>query len=70
MSRLMRSQGRVVQNLEMVRVDGKQIQPGSLNDPALQGGKLYFDAARTNYLYLDGVDIMWQPANGSAVKLN
>jgi hypothetical protein len=70
MSRLMRSQGKPAPVLDTVRVSAQNIQKGSLNDPALQGGVLYFNAAKTSYLYLDGTNIVWQPANGSPVTLN
>jgi hypothetical protein len=70
MTRLMRSEGKPAPVLDTVRVSGSNIQKGSLNDPALREGVLYFNKAKTNYLYLDGVDLYWQPANGSPIKLS
>jgi hypothetical protein len=70
MSRLMRTAAPVVRDLPTVTVNARSLQKGSLNDPALQGGVLYFNAQKTNYLYLDGTNIVWQPANGSPITLN
>jgi hypothetical protein len=67
--RLMRSQGRVIQDLPTVRVSAQNIQKGSLNDPVLQGGVFYFDATKTSYLYLDESELWFQPSNSTATKL-
>lgn len=60
----------VVMDLPMVRVDKQKLQKGSLNDPALQDGVLYFNAAHTSYLYLDGYDLYWYSEGAAPVKLN
>jgi hypothetical protein len=65
----MRSQGRVIQDLPMVRVAAQNIQKGSLNDPVLQGGILYLNAAKTSYLYIVDNDLYYQPPSSFSVKL-
>ena len=57
--------------LEDVRADRHTFQKGSINDPALQSGTLYLNAAHTAYLYLDDLDdLYYQGPDAMPVKLN
>ena len=69
MVRLMRPNPKDAPYIEDVRADKHTIQRGALNDPAQQEGRLYLNASRTSYLYLDGYQLWFKPDNDTAVEI-